>query len=229
MHEASGSLSAGSVQAATVLLNSVRAPPTPTPSSELSPPTEMSTGGLIAAHAASAYTATQLHSVHALVLNVWAGRICECTVHASSKCFNRMQRLVSAACQGSDPIATTNPEELPLTEGALLRSAWQRYCTRCNRCWVSQTPASRGGGARHLVDVVVEELLEDFWVEGLLVVDGHVGLLVQNVVKAGCPLAAAQARRVATVVHHEGHPPSVHVRIQRVHSLRTRTHAHMKS
>ena len=42
------------IQAATALRYSVRAPPTPTPSSLLSPPTEMSTGGRIAAHDANA-------------------------------------------------------------------------------------------------------------------------------------------------------------------------------
>ena len=44
--------------AATALRYSVRAPPTPTPSCELSPPTEMSTGGLNSEQVARACTSS---------------------------------------------------------------------------------------------------------------------------------------------------------------------------
>ena len=66
---------------------------------------------------------------------------------------------------------------------------------------------------------VAQELVEDFLVDGEVLVDGHIGLLVQHVVKAGRPLAAAQAGCVGAVVHHEGHAPCVHVGVERVHSL----------
>ena len=44
-------------------------------------------------------------------------------------------------------------------------------------------------------------------------------LLPQIVVETRGPLAAAQARGVAAVVHHERHAPRMHVRIERVHRL----------
>ncbi len=86
----------------------------------------------------------------------------------------------------------------------------------------NNTYVREGGSELHLVDVVAQELGEQFGVKGLLVVDGHVGLLLQDVVESRRPLAAAQARGVRAVVHHECNAARVHVRVQRVHSLQDR-------
>ena len=44
-------------------------------------------------------------------------------------------------------------------------------------------------------------------------------LLLEDVIEAGRPLAAAEACRVRAVVHHEGDAARVHVRVERVNGL----------
>lgn len=56
-------------------------------------------------------------------------------------------------------------------------------------------------------------------VRGDASVDGGEGLLGEDVVEAGRPLAGAEAGGVRAVVHHEGDAAGVHVRVERVDGL----------
>lgn len=67
------------------------------------------------------------------------------------------------------------------------------------------------------MDGVLQESAEGLLVDRRVSVDGGVRLLLQDVVKARRPLAAAKAGCVGAVVHHEGHAASVHVGVQAVH------------
>lgn len=69
------------------------------------------------------------------------------------------------------------------------------------------------------MDGVFDEGCKVLGAHVFLLVVGDVRLLLQHVVKSGGPLPAAQPGCVAAVVDHECYPPSVHVGVQRVHSL----------
>ena len=71
----------------------------------------------------------------------------------------------------------------------------------------------------HLVDWVLHKLGERLGVKVLVLVVRNIRLLVEDVVKAGSPFPAAQTSCVAAVVHHERHPTSMHVWVERVNSL----------
>mmetsp|Transcript_35731 Transcript_35731/g.79489 ORF Transcript_35731/g.79489 Transcript_35731/m.79489 type:complete len:676 (+) Transcript_35731:58-2085(+) len=79
--------------------------------------------------------------------------------------------------------------------------------------------AHGGAGGQGLVHGVSQELGDDLLVLHGALVHGGEGLLLQDVVKAGGPLAAAQAGSVGAVVNHEGNTAGVHVGVQGVHSL----------
>ena len=72
----------------------------------------------------------------------------------------------------------------------------------------------------HLVDWILHELGECLGIKVLVLVVRNVRLLVEDVIKAGSPFPAAQASCVTAIVHHERHPTSMHVRVERVNSLR---------
>mmetsp|Transcript_31421 Transcript_31421/g.60588 ORF Transcript_31421/g.60588 Transcript_31421/m.60588 type:complete len:506 (+) Transcript_31421:387-1904(+) len=74
---------------------------------------------------------------------------------------------------------------------------------------------------------VVQEGVLHLGVYRVVVVNGCVRALHQVVVKAGSPLARPQASCVGAIVHHEGHPTRVHIRVQRVHSLDDGLVAHL--
>ncbi len=52
-----------------------------------------------------------------------------------------------------------------------------------------------------------------------MIVNGHIRLLFQDVVKPRCPFPASKARCVRAVVHHERNTPGMHVWIQTVGGL----------
>lgn len=70
-----------------------------------------------------------------------------------------------------------------------------------------------------LVNWVMQKFVDRVLIQSLVVVDGHIRLLFQDVVKSGSPFSAAQSRCVGAVVHHEGNPSGMHVRVQTVCSL----------
>lgn len=79
--------------------------------------------------------------------------------------------------------------------------------------------AHGGAGGQRPVHGVALELGDDLRVRLHTVVNGHIGLLVEDVVEPRGPLAGAQAGGVGAVVHHEGHAAGVHVGVQRVNGL----------
>mmetsp|Transcript_34561 Transcript_34561/g.87392 ORF Transcript_34561/g.87392 Transcript_34561/m.87392 type:complete len:346 (+) Transcript_34561:220-1257(+) len=79
--------------------------------------------------------------------------------------------------------------------------------------------AHLGALGQRLVHGVLQELGDDLGLDALLGVNGGEGLLLQDVVEAGSPLAGAQAGGVRAVVHHEGDAARVHVGVQGVHGL----------
>ena len=66
---------------------------------------------------------------------------------------------------------------------------------------------------------IVQELIYTVLIKLLMIVNGHIRLLLQDVVKPRGPLSAAQASCVRTVVHHECHTSGVHVWVQTISSF----------
>ena len=68
----------------------------------------------------------------------------------------------------------------------------------------------------YLVYRVIQELVDRVFVELLMVVNGNICLLFQDVVKSWCPFPATKAGCVGAVVNHEGNTPSMHIGVQAV-------------
>lgn len=71
----------------------------------------------------------------------------------------------------------------------------------------------------HIVDGVLEESIEELLIDRRSSVDGGIRLLIEDVVKSGRPLAAAEASGIRAVVNHEGDATGVHVGVQAVDCL----------
>lgn len=68
----------------------------------------------------------------------------------------------------------------------------------------------------YLMYRVIQELVDRVLVKLLMVVNGNICLLFQDVVESWCPFPATKAGCVGAVVHHEGNTPSMHVGVQAV-------------
>lgn len=96
--------------------------------------------------------------------------------------------------------------------GQAARVEFELLVSSCYTTWQRKRSSHRVG--LELVDLVL--------VNALVGIEVHVGLLLQDVVEAGSPLAGSEASSARAVVNHEGNTLGVHVGAEGVHSLNHR-------